>query len=250
MAVSRMSIRACILASCDNAPYLAQAIASARAQSLPLEVIVVADDASTDGSRDLIRSRAAEDKRIRPILRERRLGPGANRDLAIRDTKADWIVTLDGDDVMAPGKHAAEWAAVMPFRGQAPAIGFSDVALTDAWGAETGRWSLSLYGAMDGAERTGWFARRTAPIPRDLLLPKALYLEAGGFAHDLPLYEDWDFKLRLSALAAVWRHSGMIGTHYRRQGGGLSDAPPGQHERWQAEVRTRNRALFAAEMPV
>ena len=241
-----MSLRACILASCDNAPYLAEAIASVRAQSLPFEAIVIADDASTDSSRDLIRVLAAADRRIVPVLRERRLGPGANRDLAIRDTQADWIVTLDGDDVMAPGKHAAEWAAVLPFAGRAPAIGFSDVALTDAFGAETGRWSLSLYGAMDGAERTGWFARRTAPIPRDMLLPKAVYLQAGGFAHDLPLYEDWDFKLRLSALAAVWRHSGIIGTRYRRQGGGLSDAPPGQHERWQAEVRLRNRDLIAA----
>ena len=240
-----MSIRACILASCDNAPYLADSIASARAQSLPFEAIVIADDASTDGSRDLIRGLAAADRRIVPILRERRLGPGANRDLAIRDTPADWIVTLDGDDAMTPNKHAAEWAAVLPFAGRAPAIGFSDVALTDAFSAETGRWSLSLYGAMDGAERTGWFARRTAPIPRDMLLPKALYLEAGGYAHDLPLYEDWDFKLRLSALAAMWRHSGIIGTRYRRQGGGLSDAPPGQHERWQAEVRTRNRDLLA-----
>lgn len=241
-----MSIRACILASCDNAPYLAEAIASARTQRLPFEVLVIADDASTDGSRDLIRSLAAADRRIIPILRERRLGPGANRDLAIRDTPADWIVTLDGDDAMAPDKHAAEWAAVLPFAGRAPAIGFSDVALTNAWGQETGCWSLSLYGAMDGAERAGWFARRAAPIPRDMLLPKALYLEAGGVAHDLPLYEDWDFKLRLSALAAVWRHSGIIGTRYRRQGGGLSDAPPGTHDRWQAEVRARNRDLIAA----
>lgn len=241
-----MSIRACIMASCDNAPYLAEAIASVRAQSLPFEAIIIADDASTDGSRDLIRSLAAADRRIVPILRERRLGPGANRDLAIRDTQADWIVTLDGDDVMAPGKHAAEWAAVSPFADRAEAIGFSDVALTDAFGAETGRWSLSLYGAMDGAERTGWFARRTAPIPRDMLLPKAVYLQAGGFAHDLPLYEDWDFKLRLSALAAVWRHSGMIGTRYRRQGGGLSDAPTGEHTHWQAAVRARNRDLIAA----
>lgn len=241
-----MILRACILTSCDNAPYLAEAIASAQAQSLPFEAIIIADDASSDGSRDLIRTLAAADSRIVPILRERRLGPGANRDLAIRGTQADWIVTLDGDDVMAPGKHAAEWAAVQPFAGRAPAIGFSDVALTDAWGQETGRWSLSLYSAMGGAERTGWFARRTAPIPRDMLLPKTLYLQAGGFAHDLPLYEDWDFKLRLSALAAVWRHSGVIGTRYRRQGGGLSDAPPGIHDRWQAEVRVRNRNLLAA----
>lgn len=241
-----MSIRACILASCDNAPYLAEAIASVRAQSLPFEAIIIADDASIDGSRDLIRALAAADRRIVPILRERRLGPGANRDLAIRDTPADWIVTLDGDDVMAPGKHAAEWAAVAPLADRAAAIGFSDVALTDAFGAETGRWSLSLYGAMDGAERTGWFARRTAPIPRDMLLPKAVYLQAGGFAHDLPLYEDWDFKLRLSALATVWRHSGITGTRYRRQGGGLSDEPPDTHELWQAEVRRRNRDLIAA----
>lgn len=244
-----MSIRACILASCDNAPYLAEAIASARAQSLPFEVIVIADDASTDGSRDLIRTLAAEDSRIIPILRERRLGPGANRDLAIRDTPADWIMTLDGDDAMTPDKHAAEWAAIAPFAGRAPAIGFSDVALTDAWGNETGRWSLSLYGTMDGAERTGWFARRTAPLPRDMLLARTLYLEAGGFAHDLPLYEDWDFKLRLSALPALWRHSGIIGTRYRRQGGGLSDAPPGGHARWQAAVRARNRNLIGAAEP-
>ncbi|MDO9500376.1 glycosyltransferase [Falsiroseomonas sp.] len=240
-----MVISACLIASCDNAPYLAQAIASVRAQTRPFDVILVADDASTDGSREVIRSLAAEEPRLLPVLRDRRLGPAGNRDLAIRDMRADWITQLDGDDAMTPDKHAAEWEAVTSFQGRTEAVGFSDVLLVDAWGDPLESWNLGRYALMDRAERLAWMARRSAPIPRDMLLSRHLYLEAGGYDHALPLYEDWDFKLRLAACRAVWRHSGITGTQYRRHGAGLSEAPLAEHEHWLATVRQRNAALLA-----
>lgn len=241
-----MIISACLVASCDNAPYLADSIASVRAQTRPFDLIIVADDASTDGSRDLLRTLAAEEPRLRPILRERRLGPAANRDLAIRETSLDWLTTLDGDDLMAPDKHEAEWRVITPFLGRVEPVAFSDVRLVDAWGGLLEDWNLSRYALMDRTERLAWMARRTAPLPRDMLLSRRLYLEAGGYAHDLPLYEDWDFKLRLAACRAVWRHAGVVGTAYRRHGDGVSAAAPAVHRRWQAEVLRRNAGLLAA----
>ncbi len=62
-----------------------------------------------------------------------------------------------------------------------------------------------------------------------MLLSKELFLRAGGFCHDTPLYEDWEFNLRLAVLGVEWVPSGVVGTLYIRWGTGLSSATPDKH---------------------
>jgi glycosyltransferase involved in cell wall biosynthesis len=61
------------------------------------EVIVV-DDGSTDGTREWL---LTQDKRVRAITQENS-GPGAARNIGIREARGDYVALLDSDDLWFP----------------------------------------------------------------------------------------------------------------------------------------------------
>ena len=107
-----MAAVSCIITSFNNSLYIKEAIESVLSQTRVPDEIIVADDASTDGSRDIIQSIAVNNKLVKPVFREKNLGVAANRDLAICDARSDFITTLDGDDFYYQSKIEKEIAAL------------------------------------------------------------------------------------------------------------------------------------------
>ena len=87
-------------------------VASVRAQSLGDWELLLVDDASTDGSRDLAQALAAADPRIRLIERETNGGAAAARNAAIRAARGRLIAFLDADDRWHPEKLARQAAFI------------------------------------------------------------------------------------------------------------------------------------------
>lgn len=83
-------------------PYIAQAIDSALAQQVPLEVIVV-DDCSTDDLPGLI-TRYREDSRVRYVRNEKNLGVAKTRNRGVSLARGEYVAFLDADDYWAQGK--------------------------------------------------------------------------------------------------------------------------------------------------
>ena len=84
-----------------------QTLQSVRSQSYPhLEVIVV-DDGSTDGTRGIVLSHAAQDRRIR-LVWEPNSGVAAARNHGIRVARGDLIAPVDADDLWSPEKVARQ----------------------------------------------------------------------------------------------------------------------------------------------
>ena len=80
--------------------YIGRAIESSLAQTeRDLELLVV-DDASTDGTVDVVKS--FSDRRLRLMGNERNRGPGYTRNRAIREARGEWVALLDSDDWFAP----------------------------------------------------------------------------------------------------------------------------------------------------
>lgn len=91
-----------IVTSYNVARYIARAIESALAQEgVTLEVIVV-DDASTDGTWDVIES--VTDARVKKIRLPGNGGPSVARNAGIEAASGAWIAVLDGDDQYLPGR--------------------------------------------------------------------------------------------------------------------------------------------------
>jgi glycosyltransferase involved in cell wall biosynthesis len=209
----------CVITSFNQKETLKEAIESVIGQGSVVDEILIADDASTDGSQDAIRSFSLDDERIVPIFRGTNLGVSANRDLALRQAKNALVTTLDGDDLFSPGKIDREFQKMQKTRAQ---IVFSDIeVLREDEGVEELQ-SLDEFAALSAEERLAWIVERRGAIPRDMLMDREAVVSAGGYKHGLKRYEDWDLKIRLAAGDLRWTYSAGIGTVYRVSRKGLS----------------------------
>jgi glycosyltransferase involved in cell wall biosynthesis len=111
LSVSRLSVPiSVVIPAYNSAPFLRQAIESVRAQTLPVNEIVVVDDGSTDGSCSGLAGGNVT------LIRQNNRGPSAARNAGIRRARNPWIALLDGDDLWHPDKIERQWSLVRACR--------------------------------------------------------------------------------------------------------------------------------------
>ncbi|HUY67876.1 MAG TPA: glycosyltransferase family 2 protein [Alphaproteobacteria bacterium] len=96
-----------IMAAYNSARTIKKAIDSVRGQTEQDFEILVVDDASADGTYELVATLAAEDPRIRLFRLSENKGPGAARNFAIDRATGDWLTILDADDWYEPRRLEA-----------------------------------------------------------------------------------------------------------------------------------------------
>ena len=125
----------------NKKPHIARALASVFNQDCQDFEVLVIDDASTDGSLEVVRR--FEDARIR-LFKRSAPGPGgyAARNLGIREARGRWIAFLDADDSWRP-EHLE---SVRRLASEFPRESF----LGCGWviQAETGEWEDPYYRLM------------------------------------------------------------------------------------------------------
>ncbi len=95
-----------ILIPCHNAaPWLGATLESALAQTWPHTEVILVDDGSTDGSLVIARQFTARGVRI---FAQPNAGASAARNRALREARGDFFQFLDADDLLSPGKIAAQ----------------------------------------------------------------------------------------------------------------------------------------------
>ncbi|GAA4753353.1 glycosyltransferase family 2 protein [Flavisolibacter ginsenosidimutans] len=89
-----------LITSYNREKYIAEAIESVLAQTFDDYEIIVVDDASTDGTIDVIKTYAAKDARIRYYVNEKNLGDYPNRNKVASYAVGKYLKYIDSDDVM------------------------------------------------------------------------------------------------------------------------------------------------------
>ena len=90
-----------IVVNFNGGRLLAEAVRSALASTVPVEVIV-ADNGSTDGSMDLLRELLGGDARLQMIENGANLGFSRANNLALRYARSDYFLFLNPDCLMGP----------------------------------------------------------------------------------------------------------------------------------------------------
>lgn len=94
----------------NAAEYLEETVKSVCRQSYENWELLLVDDCSCDGSRELIQGLAAKDERIRPVFQTKNQGAAQARNAGIREAQGVYVAFLDADDIWKPQKLERELA--------------------------------------------------------------------------------------------------------------------------------------------
>ncbi|MEE8428385.1 MAG: glycosyltransferase family A protein [Gammaproteobacteria bacterium] len=102
-----------IITSYNHRGYLIEAIEGVLNQTVAPHEILVADDASSDGSRELIRSYEKKyPGLVKGVFQENNVGIPKNRNAALRVVTGNYVSILDGDDLFLPYKLERQFHAL------------------------------------------------------------------------------------------------------------------------------------------
>ncbi|MFL5538317.1 MAG: glycosyltransferase [Longimicrobiaceae bacterium] len=200
-----------VIACYNAADFVGHAIDSALSQTYPAVEVVVVDDASTDGSREVV---AAFGDRVAALHLAVNRGPSHARNRGAELARGEWLMFLDADDFIAPDTIEGLVEAARRAPGSLAACGWE--FLHEQAG---GGWTLQAPGrpfAPTGDPLAGWLAGTWAP-PCAVLYPRRLFRSAGGFDEALRRNEDGDLAMRAfvggAGMALATRGRGFYRRH-------------------------------------
>lgn len=88
--------------------FLREAVESIQNQTLQDWELIIVDDCSTDGTRDILKELQEKDPRIRVVLNEENLGLTVNLNRALEIAEGRFIARMDGDDISHPDRLEKE----------------------------------------------------------------------------------------------------------------------------------------------
>ncbi len=195
------------IATYNRASMVQQAVQAALVQSRAPCEVVVADDASTDGTAAALERLAASDARVRLLRQTSNLGVG-NWNTAIAATRGDLIAWCSDDDrfLLDHLRASAEYLENHPDVGLVHS-GFTDVVETGASGEAAGASGKAAIGGDGGA--AGSFAARP------LRSAGALRVDRRNLFAYLLRYYDWPFHPSTIVMRrAVWEQTGPFDPAY------------------------------------
>ena len=184
-----------ILIPCHNAaPWLAETLESALAQTWPHREIIVVDDGSSDDSPSLARTFVPRGVRL---IEQPNRGASAARNTALAAARGDYFQFLDADDLLAPDKLAQQMKL-------AAATADADVVLCGTWSRFTrtpADADFTPQALSADAAPIDWlvtkFGQNAMMHPAAWLTPRALAEHAGPWDESLSLDDDGEYFTRV-----------------------------------------------------
>jgi glycosyltransferase involved in cell wall biosynthesis len=177
--------------------YVAGAIDSLLAQSMRELEIVVIDDCSTDGSRDILR-RYADEPRVRLVMHERNRGHIQSYNEGIGLARGEFIGLFDADDLCIRSDAVARQVAVFDAAPDAGLV-YSAHTYIDEDGVtfrEFKPWAADY--VRDGLVEFGDLAFRNYVSHTGTLIRRGAHERLGTYDSTLPHSGDWELWLRIA----------------------------------------------------
>lgn len=182
-----------IIPTYNRAHLLPRALDSILNQTRVPEEVIVVDDGSNDDSAALIQSNYPEVMYIRQSNR----GVSAARNRGIREASGEWLAFLDSDDEWLPEKNQRQMEALR----NEPGMLFCH---TDEIWIRNG---VRVNPMKKHTKYGGWIFQKCLPLccisPSSVVIHRSLFTEVGIFDESLPVCEDYDLWLRITAFHPV-----------------------------------------------
>lgn len=240
-----------VIPTYNRAPYVTMAIESALAQSYQDYEIIVVDDGSTDGTRDVLEPYR---DRIRYMYQDNK-GVSAARNTGIQEARGEWIAFLDSDDEWLPNKLEIQMKHIKNY----PNIYLhaTNMGIINLHGDNTDLFDMKGFGKVVGEfllidRPLVYLLRYNFAYPSAVLVKKSTLIKAGFFNQELEPHEDTDIFYRIS-LEGPWGVYGFpLVKKFRRdepQKINLSDRLAGvQLDHYKIVVKILERLLLQMKM--
>ncbi len=190
-------------------PYLDESISSILNQTFTNFEFIILDDASTDGSTDILRRWAQKDSRIRLYVGRSNLGPPGSSNFVVKASRAPIVARMDADDISLPERLQKQWEAMQSHH---------EVALLG---------TLSEGITSDGRRvlpRDRWrLAQRSNLQPYahgSIMFRREIFDQVGGYREECAGWEDYDLFSRISRKGRIFVLTDAL-YHYRYQVNGI-----------------------------
>jgi len=213
------------IATYNRGPMLREAVEAAFGQSCAPDEVVVADDASTDDTLQVLDRMAAAEPRLRVIRQPANSGGVANWNAAMTATKGDLIAWCSDDDRFLPGhlEASADYLAEHPETGMVHSS-FVDVWETPLGAARQARLLRSARPLLLDRRRLFWYLTRYYDWPfhpSTLLMRREVWERTGPFNAAYALADtDWFVRAAEQFRIALLPRYGVLN---RRHAGNWSN---------------------------
>jgi glycosyltransferase involved in cell wall biosynthesis len=184
----------------NHARYVDEALESLRAQTSRDFEVIITDDASPDGTADVIAAWLARTGFPAQFIRNaENRGICANRNAALARTSGAFVCSLSGDDAYEPDRVERQLAAFLQ-QPERVAVVYSDAFIVDAEGRDRGVSYLSWQIPDEPPPSGRLFERfvRSCFVCAPAAMMRRSAIEAVGGYDEALVYEDYDMFLRLS----------------------------------------------------
>ncbi|MDV8055979.1 glycosyltransferase family 2 protein [Rhodococcus sp. IEGM 1343] len=183
-----------IMAVHNGALTLGAAIDSIRSQSLQQWELIVVDDASTDGTADIL-GQYGHDSRIKVITLHQNVGAGNARNVALETVRSRLVAIADADDLSRPQRFEAQ-ERLMSHQVEVDVCG-SQMEEFGSWSASFAEPLVSSW-PTSRIEIEARIKSLKMPIPHPTMMLRTDKIRAvGGYPEGIRRAEDYGLLLRL-----------------------------------------------------
>jgi glycosyltransferase involved in cell wall biosynthesis len=235
-----------IIPAFNRVSYIKETIHSVLSQNWPNIEIIVVDDGSSDGTFEVLRQ-FADDQKITLLSHANRenKGQSAALNLGLRAASGEFIAILDSDDLFAPTKLADQ----VKFLEAQPSF---DMVYGKGLAIDQNGNPL-FYTLPENHEETGDPARILldcyVAIPGGALFRRTLTEKVGFFEESFRAAQDHDMAVRLFEAGKVG-YLPEVAFHYRKHGESISQR--GLERRWKTGfevlIRAKNRYPYPSHV--
>jgi GT2 family glycosyltransferase len=196
-----------VIPAFNAAATLARAIESVRAQSWPAHEIIVVDDGSTDATAGIARQFGD----VVRLIQQNNSGVSVARNAGAAAATGDWLAFLDADDWYAPDrlKLHAEWIAEdaaldcltgdYEYRDEAGTLLGTSMAQHESGRSMLAKAAGEVRVVMETPAEMVAFVADHFGDTHTLAVPRARFIELGGYPTGFKVCEDVHFLTRLMA---------------------------------------------------
>jgi glycosyltransferase involved in cell wall biosynthesis len=185
-----------IIPTYNRANFIEETIKSVLSQTMKnLEVIIV-DDGSTDGTKEIIKNLATNDDRIKYLYQENCGRPSVPRNIGFKNSTGEYISFLDSDDIWLPQK--LEKQIELFEKDKSGKLGFVDCKyIIIGENSEEIKQNYSSHGYRGNILKQ-MLKDHLIITPGSVLIKRSIINTVGLLDERLKCLDDWDMWLRIS----------------------------------------------------